>query len=118
MLVDTPPPPIPNFYIFFLLFSTYFSLLPKIFQPLQKQFDPPPPNNLNLLENLAATFRNILTTQACNHLNQTTQTKYQPLSEKKNCQLFLKTFNPYRLQKQCEPLPKNRNPEKYLNYPE
>ena len=44
---------------------------------------PPPPIISTSLENSTATFRNILTTQACNHLNQTTQTKYQPLSEKK-----------------------------------
>ena len=58
---------------------------------------PPPPIISTSLENSTATFRNILTTQACNHLNH---------SLKK-----LPTFpeNLYRLQKQCEPLPKNRN---------
>ena len=48
--------------------------------PPQKQFAPPPPIISTSLENSTATFRNILTTKACNHLNQTTQTKYQPLS--------------------------------------
>ena len=43
---------------------------------------PPPPIISTSLENSTATFRIILTTHACNHLNQTTQTKYQPLSEK------------------------------------
>ena len=42
---------------------------------------PPPPIISTSLENSTATFRIILTTHACNHLNQTTQTKYQPLSE-------------------------------------
>ena len=62
---------------------------------------PPHPNNLNLPGKFYCHLPKFLTTQA-------SQTKYQPLSEK-NCQPFLKTFNPYRLQKQCEPLPKNRN---------
>ena len=61
--------------------------------PPQKQFDPGPLNNLNLLENSTATIRNILTTQACNHLNQTTQTKYQPLSGKK-LPTFPENFQP------------------------
>ena len=42
----------------------------------------PPPIISTSLKNSTATFRNILTTQACNNLNQTTQTKSQPLSEK------------------------------------
>ena len=42
----------------------------------------PPPIISTSLENSTATFRIILTTHTCNHLNQTTQTKYQPLSEK------------------------------------
>ena len=49
--------------------------------PPQKQC-PPPPIISTSLGNSTATFRIILTTHACNHLNQTTQTKYQPLSEK------------------------------------
>ena len=97
MLVGTPPPPIPNFYIFFSFFLPIFLYSPKYINPSRNNLIPPPPIILTSWKILAATFRNILTTQACNHLNQTTQTKYQP-----NCQLFLKTFNPCRLQKQSE----------------
>ena len=51
-----------------------------IYPPPQKQFPPPPPPIISTsLGNSTATFRIILTTHACNHLN---QTKYQPLSEK------------------------------------
>ena len=48
----------------------------------QNIYPPPPPIISTSLGNSTATFRIILTTHACNHLNQTTQTKYQPLSEK------------------------------------
>ena len=53
--------------------------------PPRNNLTPPPQIISTSLENSTATFRNILTTQAShpNHLDQTTQTKYQPLSEKK-----------------------------------
>ena len=50
--------------------------------PPRNNVPPPPPIISTSLGNSTATFRIILTTHACNHLNQTTQTKYQPLSEK------------------------------------
>ena len=53
-----------------------------IYLPPRNNFPPPPPIISTSLGNSTATFRIILTTHACNHLNQTTQTKYQPLSEK------------------------------------
>ena len=53
-----------------------------IYPPPRNNSPPPPPIISTSLGNSIATFRIILTTHACNHLNQTTQTKYQPLSEK------------------------------------
>ena len=55
---------------------------PKYLPPPPPETISPPPIISTSLGNSTATFRIILTTHACNHLNQTTQTKYQPLSEK------------------------------------
>ena len=55
---------------------------PKYLTPPPPETICPPPNNLNLPGKFYCHLPNYLNTHACNHLNQTTQTKYQPLSEK------------------------------------
>ena len=89
------PPPIPNFYIFFSFFLPIFLYSPIYFNPSRNNLTPPP-IILTSWKILDATFRNILTTQACNHLNQTTQTKYHPLSEKK-LPTFPENFQPLQI---------------------
>ena len=114
-----PPPPSLTFYIFFSFFLPIFLYSPKYFNPSRNNLTPPPPIILTSWKILAATFRNILTTQACNHLNQTNSNYISTtLRKKKNSQLFLKTFNPTDYRSNVNPSQKIAIPEKYLNNPE
>ena len=78
---------------------------------------PPPPIISTSLENSTATFRIILTTHACNHLNQTPQTKYQPLYEK-IANFSWKLSTPTDCRRYVTPSQKIAIPDKYLNNPE